>query len=150
MLDIGSGRVKTDIVGEDTPRFVFPSVDEDAYPVYPVERGIVTNWEEMENVLHRVFEEELELDPSEHAVLLTESPLTTKPDSERMAQLMFETFQTGAIGMCNQALLSLIASGRTSGVVLESGDGKYSLDSHFSHFCSLTALSRPDRRGADL
>merc|ERR1719230_1804265 len=83
--------------------------------MYPIEHGIVTNWDDMEKIWHHAFYNQLRS--------LTEAPLNPKANRERMTQIMFETFQVPAMYVAIQAVLSLYASGRTTGVVLDSGDG---------------------------
>lgn len=90
---------------------------------YPLPHGIITNWEEMEEIWRHMFDNELYVAPEEHPVLLTEAPLNPKPNRERMAQMMFETFNVPSIYVGVQAALSLHASGRTTGLVLDSGAG---------------------------
>merc|ERR1712229_23477 len=105
---------KAGFAGDDAPRAVFPSIvgrprhqgvmvgmgQKDAYVgdeaqskrgiltlKYPVEHGIITNWDDMEKIWHHTFYNELRVAPEE------------------------------------QAVLSLYASGRTTGIVMDSGDG---------------------------
>lgn len=90
---------------------------------YPIEHGIVKNWENMEKFWHNTFYNELRVAPEDHPVLLTEAPLNPKRNREKMAEVMFENFKTPSLHVAIQAVLALYASGRTTGMVLDSGDG---------------------------
>ncbi|TKC35512.1 hypothetical protein EI555_006375 [Monodon monoceros] len=89
---------------------------------YTIEQGIVTNWEDTEKIWHHTFYNELRVAPEEHPVLLTEAPLNPKANCEKMAHIMFKTFDTPAMYVAIQAVLSLYTSGRTTGIVMDSSD----------------------------
>merc|ERR1712167_417803 len=150
IIDNGSGVIKAGFSGDNQPSVKFPSIvgrprskqqmlgveakDEDIGDEaqkmrgvlnlnYPIESGIVTNWDDMEKVWEYCFSNELRVDASEHRVLLTEAPRNPKANREKMTQLMFETHNVQGLYIAIQAVLSLYANGRTTGMVCDSGDG---------------------------
>jgi actin-related protein len=178
VLDNGSGMCKVGLAGYDAPMSVFSSIvgrpkvesvmmmgtaKRDTYIGndaqkrrgilrirYPIEHGIVTNWEDMERIWHHAFYHELRTSPEEHPVLLTEAPMNPKNNRERMTQLMFETFSVPAMYVSIQAVLSLYSSGRTTGIVLDSGDGVTHTVPIYEGYSLGHAMTRTDMAGRDL
>jgi len=116
---------------------------------YPIEHGIFTNLDEMERVWHHIFNE-LGVAPEEHLVLLLEPPHNPKAMREKMTQIMFETFNVPAMYMASQAVLSLYAAGRTTGIVIESGDGVTHIVPIYEGYALPHAILRFDLAGRDL
>nr|QGN00866.1 ActL2 [Drosophila obscura] len=117
---------------------------------YPIERGIVVDWDEMEKIWHYTFHTALKVAPDEHPVLLTEPPLNQKASRETMTQIMFEKFDTPAMYLAVQAVLTLYSSGRITGMVVDSGDGITHTTPVFEGYALPHGVSRLELAGCDL
>ena len=117
---------------------------------YPLEHGAVTDWNDMERIWNYLYAEELKTLPEEHPVLLTEAPLNPKKNRDQAAQLLFETFNVPALFISIQAVLALYASGRTTGIVLDSGDGVTHAVPVYEGFAIPNAIKRIDVAGRDV
>lgn len=90
---------------------------------YPMERGIVVDWDGMEAVWSHTFSKVLNAKPEECNLLITEATMNPKPNREKMAQTLFEKFGFPAISIEQAGILPLYSAGLTTGVVLDCGDG---------------------------
>ena len=92
---------------------------------YPIEYSIVTSWDDMKILWKAVTDDDhlsVRYDLRNKNVLLTEPPLNPKAIREKMTQIMFENFGINSLYVAIDAVLSLYASGRTTGLVCISGD----------------------------
>ncbi|WFC96127.1 centractin- actin- protein of the dynactin complex [Malassezia brasiliensis] len=177
VIDNGSGTIKAGFAGQDTPKCFFPNfvgrpkhvramagaaegdrfIGRSAQELrgllkirYPMEHGIVTDWADMEHIWSHMYADELKTLSEEHPVLLTEAPLNPRANREQAAQIFFETFNVPAMYVSIQAILSLYASGRTTGVVLDSGDGVTHAVPVYEGFAMPHAIQRIDVAGRDV
>lgn len=138
ILDIGSYSSKVGFANQIAPKSVFPTVTGHSrsgvfigYEAQmkrdllssnnPIEYGVVTNWESFEMLLDHSFNKELRIRSDEQSVLITEAAMNPSSVKQNMAEILFERFNISSLCISQQALLSLFASGRTSGVVVDSG-----------------------------
>jgi len=179
VIDNGTGMMKAGFAGSERPRYVFPSYvgvakhkqamfsktqtaadekvcGEKAKELrgvlklqYPMKHGVITNLQDMTALWDHVYQL-ITHPPSEHPVLLTEAPLNPMKNRKQMVETFFEKFHVPAVFVAEQAILSLYASGRTTGVVLDSGHGVTHCVPVYEGFRLPHAVTRMDVAGADV
>lgn len=150
VIDNGTGFTKAGFAGAESPKSIFPTIvgypksnvqmiggqnkeyfvgfeacakSDLLYLHQPVENGVITNWEDIERIWNHTFYNELVVNPEEHSVVLTEKPMSSRVNREKMIQIMFETFNVKGFYLGVQAVLALFSIGRTTGIVWDSGEG---------------------------
>jgi actin len=132
VIDNGSSSIKCGFSGEEAPKSIFSNVyspstgkvgDESLEDnISPIEHGIITNFEYMEKIWEHTFNRELKVPLEERNILTSDSPLSPKMNRERMTQIMFEKFNVQGLFICIRPMLSMYCVGKTSALVVESGD----------------------------
>lgn len=180
VVDNGSGFVKCGYAGTNFPEHIFPSVvgrpiirsgtrvgdieikdlmvGEECTKLrsmlevnYPMENGIVRNWDDMCHVWDHTFgEEKLNIDPKDCKLMLTEPPMNPSSNREKMLQVMFEQYGFDSVYIAIQAVLTLYAQGLLTGVVVDSGDGVTHICPVYQGFAMNHLTRRLDIAGRDV
>lgn len=177
VFDLGTGMFKAGMAGDDAPRAIFPCIigrpkhqgimigmgqkecfiGEEANSkrgvlqlTYPIRKGIVQDWEGFEMICNHAFYNELRCNPEDSPIMFTEAPLNPKQNREKLLQILFETFNVPACYVSIQAVLSLYSSGRTTGLVMDSGDGVTHVVPIYEGYSMPHAILRLDLAGYNL
>ena len=176
VIDNGSGIMKAGFSGDERPKMVFNNYvgrtkyskqmlttsDQDLYLgpeceknkglyklSYPMEHGNVTNWDDMEKIWGYIFKE-MKVSASQHPILLSEPIENPMVNREKTAEAFFEGMGIPALYFQTQPILSLYAQGRTTGFVLDCGDGVTQCVPIVDGFAITGAYSRIDLGGRDI
>lgn len=179
VVDCGSATVKAGFGAEESPRVEFATITGtvrhpglsgtalgskvDTYvgdaaeasrgllsTTNPVFRGHVVDWKSMEAVWHHTFIRALSVAPDDHPVLMAETPDTTRLDREKVATAMFEGLNVPALVCANSAVLALFSTGRSTGIVLESGAEKTLVSPIWEGYCLPHYVRRINFGGTDV
>jgi len=180
ICDNGTGFVKCGFAGTNFPEAIFPSmvgrpimryetdtienvvlkdimVGTEAAKLrsflqitYPLENGIVRNWNDIFYIWDYTFNEKLHIKPDECKILLTEPPMNPKQNREKMVEAMFEKYNFKSVYIAIQAVLVLYAQGLLTGVVCDSGDGVTHVVPVYEGFSFPHLTRRLDVAGRDI
>lgn len=179
VCDNGTGFVKCGFAGGNFPASIFPSMvgrpilrSEEKFDnvqlqdimvgdqaqklrmmlqvTYPLDNGIIRNWEDMQYVWDYTFYEKLKVQPKECKILLTEAPMNPQQNRKKMIEVMFEKYGFKSCYIAIQAVLTLYAQGLVTGVVVDSGDGVTHIVPVFEGFSLPHLTRRLDVAGRDV
>eukprot|EP00475_Leptophrys_vorax_P003853 TRINITY_DN12248_c0_g3_i2.p1 TRINITY_DN12248_c0_g3~~TRINITY_DN12248_c0_g3_i2.p1 ORF type:complete len:369 (-),score=103.88 TRINITY_DN12248_c0_g3_i2:274-1380(-) len=150
VIDNGSGVINAGLSGEEAPLRTFPALvgrprmlgvmitcfGKSSYvgeecdgrestiniksPI--TEGGLITNFDDAETLWHSaMYLSGLGVAPEDHPLLMSESPSNPVANREKTVQIAFESFNVPSFCLVNSCKLVLVNSGRTTGLVLESG-----------------------------
>jgi len=179
VCDNGTGFVKCGFAGANFPASIFPSmigrpilrseekidnvqlqdimVGDEAQKLrmmlqitYPLDNGIIRNWDDMQYVWDYTFYDKLKVNPKECKIMLTEAPMNPVQNRKTMIEVMFEKYGFKACYIAIQAVLTLYAQGLLTGVVVDSGDGVTHIVPVYEGFSLPHLTRRLDVAGRDV
>ena len=105
------------------PYYYYKNVNKNFYNV--IEHGRICNWDCMTEIFKQIFVKDLKTDlyTKNYKLILTEPILTSKEEREKLALTLFEYYGLKYLYIGKQPVLSLIGSGKYTGLSLESGGG---------------------------
>jgi actin-related protein 2 len=179
VCDNGTGFVKCGFAGSNFPHSIFPSmvgrpvlrfeekienvqlkdimVGDEASKLrtmlqitYPLDNGIIRNWEDMAYVWDYTFFEKLKIKPTDCKIMLTEAVMNPQANRKKMVETMFEKYGFDSCYVAVQAVLTLYAQGLLTGVVVDSGDGVTHIVPVYEGFSLPHLTRRLDVAGRDV
>ncbi|XP_053152418.1 actin-like protein 7A [Hemicordylus capensis] len=177
VVDIGTGSCKCGFAGEPKPTHVVSStvgkhlqetaktgdnrketfvgreLKDATIPlklVNPLRHGIIVDWDTVQDIWEYLFHKEMKIRPEDHAVLVSDPPLSPTTNREKYAEMLFETFCTPAMHIAYQSRLSMYSYGKTSGLVVESGHGVSYVVPIYEGYTLPSNTERADYAGSDV
>jgi actin, other eukaryote len=90
----------------------------------PIEKGIIQNFEFMDEIWNNIFYNDLRVDPPDYPVMMSEEIGNTSQNRQKTASIMFENYEVHHFFLEQSSVLSLFSSGKTTGMMLDIGHTK--------------------------
>lgn len=148
LIELGTGNCKIGFSGEDEPFDVFQTLigksgnnyrykNNEKYFLgheveenfgylnisFPIENGIIKDWDAFEKLIEYTYKKEFKLSSEIHNLLLSEAPLTSNKQREKIAEILFEKFKIPGLAFICKSILALYNYGLFSSLVHGSGEG---------------------------
>ncbi|KAK8870754.1 hypothetical protein M9Y10_008641 [Tritrichomonas musculus] len=174
VIDFGSGFVKAGFAGNDAPSLIFPTVvgkphrhiksasggsdiligeaaqaNPEVIPTYPIERSVVKNWQNMSSIISYIYQT-LDLKGENNNVLISRPSGVDTKQLEKLTEEFLESIRSPSISFISSATLSLLSTGRVTGIVAECGYGVTNVVPIFESFGLEHARITSDLGGCDV
>lgn len=180
VIDNGSETIKVGFAGEDYPRLILPSIigvpsekndditsnkipmiygkderlkSESQYKLsYPIKNGALdpADLEYLTQYWFEIIEGKLKLDITQVNLMVIDSPIAEKQSRNSIADKFFDQFKISSITFMNSSTLALFATGRTRGLVVESGHGASYVSPIFEGFPLAHAMHTSNIAGEEI
>lgn len=88
---------------------------------HPIKGVDDVNWKDLSDLWMHVFEEYLEIDVSDHDVIMSESVVASRQQRERTLEVLIESMRFGGVLLRSQAQLAMTSQQLETGVVVNCG-----------------------------
>ncbi|KAL4451640.1 hypothetical protein ABPG75_007302 [Micractinium tetrahymenae] len=89
--------------------------------VSPFKDSVIHDWEAAEGLLEHALKQQMRLETGSHPVMLAEPSTNTKEAREKAVELLFEQYDSPAVFMAKNAVLSSFSTGRQTSLVVDAG-----------------------------
>ena len=166
VIDNGGGTIKIGFADDKEPRCILPAVlrprtvekpgsKEENYlfsetshpgfgpPKYPIDHGIITNWDHMDQLWNHAFRE-THLDLSESAVVFANHHTKdlSKAQAEQITQIMIESFEVPAFYLAKSTTLATYYASKPTAAVIDCGETVTDICCVYEH-CGITRTVTP-------
>ena len=118
---------------------------------YPVKHGIFSNEQDILNLFNHIYSKlGCAQEIKEHPVLITEPLLNPYSNREKISSALFGNLGIPALFFASQPILSLYSTSKTSGTILESGEGVSQSCVIFEGYSLPLSYERYDYGGEDV
>ena len=90
---------------------------------FPMKRSMIKDWESLEKIWNYIFTNELKVNQKEYNILISQPINNIKENKEKIAEIMFESFNIPGLYLADSTILTLYSAGKFTGMAIDMGDG---------------------------
>ncbi|KAL6073084.1 actin [Balamuthia mandrillaris] len=120
------------------------------YVGYPIQRGIIEDWDDFERLLVHCLYEQLRYAPVDRAFFMMLSPLNPQKKVEKLCELLLESYDVPAVGFRSPHMMAPLSVGRPTGLFVDCGAGRTTVTPLYENYVLEHAIRQVDLGGVDV